>query len=376
MTYPSEVPPEPDSYRGPGYPLLIALAIKLGGDDKGYNYVLFIQAILSALSVALAIAIARQWLAFSYALAVGVLVAVWPHLVSLQGNVLTETFFGFSLLLGVYLLGGAVSRQGLYLYALAGLAFAYAALINPAILLFPPLAAAAIAFFRRKYLVIFLCCSLSLPVAWSVRSAMLESGKSTSGRLVENILAGSEPDFNYDYSANTQASRERVWAKMEQYEGDIMGALGSLVDQFSDSPAYYASWYLLQKPVRFWQWNILGDPDIYVYPVIASPFQTHTLYRVIISICSSLNLILMAAAFGFVLVFAVRGFRRRFQEQDVPLLLVTLLFVYATLLHSVLVPDPRYSTPFRPFEILIALTLVSIIHGRVQASRPRGADPC
>ena len=353
----------------PGYPLLVALAIQLGGDENGYKYVLLIQALLGALSVALTIAIARQWLSFAYSLTAGILVAVWPHLVAMSGFVLTETFFGFSLVLGVYLLTCAIRRKRAGYYIAAGLVFAYSTLINPSILLFTPIATVALYPFQRKHLVIFLCCSLGPPAAWSIYSTTLDADKSSSSRLVENILAGSEPNFSYDYSPETVASRARITTEMARYQDDVQGALGMVVGRFAEDPALYASWYFLQKPAQFWQWAILGDSDIYVYPVLTSPFHTQPFYRVIISLCSSINTLLMAAALAFVLVLSAKLARRRFRARDLPLLIVSLVFVYATLLHSVLTPDPRYATPFRPFEILLALTLLSMAHSYVRESR-------
>ena len=366
MAIPDSVAPSPDSYRSPGYPLLVALSIQLGGDEKGYHYLLLLQALLGALSVGLTIAIARQWLSFTYAIIAGLTAAIWPHLVTLSGYVLTETFFGFTLLLGSYLLIIARRNQRTYQYVLSGLVFAYSALINPAILLFPVVIAAVLFFSQRKFVVIFLLCALSFPVAWAARSAMLDSAKTSSGRLLENILAGTEPDFDYNFSPAALVAKSRVSAGVKQYRNDFPAALGMIVDRFTENPAFYANWYFVQKPLRFWQWSILGDGDIYVYPVFVSPFQTNAFFRAIVSLCYSLNIFLMAAAFCFVLVFSVKSFRHGLRDQDMPVVFITLLFVYATVLHSVLTPDPRYATPFRAFEILLALSLLAAIQEYIQ----------
>lgn len=373
MAHPGEDAPAPDSYRGPGYPLLVALAIFLGGDEKGYAYILIIQAILGALSAGLMIAIARQWLPFSYSLAAGVLVAIWPHLVSLAGNVLTESSLGFFLLLSVYLVTRAVHSGRLHYYILAGLAFAYTTLINPAMLLLPVAITVLLALFRKQYLLVFLCLSLSLPVAWSIRGAMLESGRSTSGRLVENILAGAEPGFSYDFSPATLEARSRVMPAIAEYKDDIWGALGAVADRVTSDPAYYLNWYVLQKPAQLWQWKILGDDDIYVYPVIVTPFHIQPAYRFIISFCSSINIILMVAAFTFMLLLIARSLSRGLRAEDLPLLVVTLVFLYANVLYSVLLPDPRYATPFRPFEIVLAVSLLFMCHRFVQEHRQEQA---
>lgn len=50
---PSSNTPSPDSFRSPGYPLLIALSFLLGGDNGFYPIVIYTQIILSVLLVPL-----------------------------------------------------------------------------------------------------------------------------------------------------------------------------------------------------------------------------------------------------------------------------------------------------------------------------------
>src|SRR5690606_7301559 len=132
-------------------------------------------------------------------------------------------------------------------------------------------------------------------------------------------------------------------------------------------------------PVRFWQWSIEhGDGDIYVYPVITSPFQTRTFFRAIASVCLNLNVWLMLSASCLVVVAAVKAACGRVHELGAPLVLVTLLFLYATALHTLLTPDPRYATPYRPFAILLALSFVALLHelwrDRNTVNRPTTGD--
>jgi 4-amino-4-deoxy-L-arabinose transferase-like glycosyltransferase len=362
MDYPGEAIPSPDSYRGPGFPLLIASSLVLGGEGF-YSHLMFTQAVLGALSVALTIALARIWLTPAYSIATGLLVAIWPHLIVMSGYVLTETLFGFTLMLGTYLLCSAKKNEKPYRYVLAGLVFAFSALVNPAILLFPVLVCAGLFFTTRKSAVIFLLCSLLLPTAWSIRGSMLETGRTTGGRLMENVLAGMEPDFDYGDSAQAKAAKTRIFAGLKSSRENSLGELNNIVDRLVQEPAFYAKWYLVDKPQQFWQWSIVhGRGDIYVYPVVFSTYQTNSFYRAMASLCVGLNLPLMFAAFGFVLVFSTRAARGKLQDDDIPLAIVTVLFVYATVLHSILTPEPRYAIPFRPFEMLLAVSMVALAH--------------
>lgn len=374
LSPPERTPPLPDSYRGPGYPLLVAASMLMGGDTGWYRYLLLMQAALGALSVALVIATARLWMPWAGAVVAGALVAVWPHMVTLSGYILTETFFGFSLVLGIYLLCSAARKRRPYQYALAGLTFGYAALINPVILFFPVLAGLVLFSAQRKHALLFLVCALSIPLAWSLRGFTIDAAHkaSSSERLMENILIGMEPDFDSYYLGDPagHAAKNRLMEGMAKYRQDPAAELGAVFSRLSEKPAFYAQWYLLQKPVRFWQWSIgQGAGDIYVYPVLSSPFETHALYRGIASVCHGLNLLLMLAAFGLVIVVTLKAVRGGLKEHDMPLVFVTLLFVYATLLHSVLAPDARYATPFRPMEIMLALSLLALGQQKWKESR-------
>jgi 4-amino-4-deoxy-L-arabinose transferase-like glycosyltransferase len=367
---PGEAPPQPDSYRGPGYPLLVAAAMLWSGvEGNWFHALLVMQAVLGTLTVALTILIARRWLPDSYAIAAGLVVAIWPHTVTMSGYILTETFFGFTLVLATYLLCRAESGRRALWYALAGLVFSYAALINPSILLFPVLLAAFFVLTQRKYAVVFLLCALIVPLLWSARGALLESGRDSSGRLVENVLAGMEPQFDYVDTPAANEARSRYQARMESYQQAPLDALHAIAGELAAQPGYYLKWYLWQKPQRLWQWSMLGDGDIYVYPVNRSPFFTNPFYRVIASICHSLNTWLLVAAVGAVLLVAATGERQNPLRKSFPFVIVVLLFMYATALHMALTPDPRYATAYRPFEIMLAVSLVALLHQRWREKR-------
>jgi 4-amino-4-deoxy-L-arabinose transferase-like glycosyltransferase len=378
MAAPGTPNPQPDSYRGPGYPALIASAILLGGEDHWYFPLLIMQAVLGALSVLLAMLIVRRWLPWGYTLLVGGLVAVWPHLVTLTGYVLTETFFGFSMLLAIWLLCRAQDRQRAYLYVLAGLVFGVSALINPVILVFPLLAAAVLFFSNRRLASIFLVCALLLPVAWSIRGMTLdvERKASSSGRLMENVLIGLEPDFDSYYHQDPRGweANQRVQAALALYRRDPPAAYAAIGQRLASDPGFYLKWYVLEKPLRFWSWSIgQGAGDIYVYPTTMSPFETKPLYRIVAAVCHGMNTVLMLLAFAATVLLLAKAMKRRLGREDLPLAWVTLLFVYATAIHSALAPDVRYSTPFRPTEIILAVTCLAMLQQEIRSARVRTA---
>jgi len=363
MAKPDVANPSPDSYRSPGYPVMVAFAMWLAGDQPWQHRLFYMQAVLGALSVALTIAIARRWLPFAYAITAGLLVAVWPHMVTLSSNILTETLFGFTLLLSIYLLCKAQSSRQRIWYALAGFSFAAAALTNPAILPFPVLIGAYLLFLKRKYALLFIACTLLFPLAWGARGLMLDADRSASGRLLENVLVGMDPDFSYLDTSEAVKARLRFHEEFARFQQDPLGGTKMILDRFADKPGFYAKWYFLQKPAQLWQWSIIqGVGDIYVYPVMFPAFKIQPFFRLIASICYSLNVWLFAAAICSALVLATRVVRGSLQDKDATQVLVALVFVYATALYMILAPDPRYAAPFRPFEILMAVSFVALAH--------------
>lgn len=73
-----------DSFRDPGYPAFLALGMGLFGEfDAWYPAVLLAQGLLGALTVVLLMLAARGWLADRWLVGAGVLMAVWPHSITI-----------------------------------------------------------------------------------------------------------------------------------------------------------------------------------------------------------------------------------------------------------------------------------------------------
>src|SRR5262249_18106829 len=161
----------PDSYRAPGYPGMIALLIWLGGDlERVYYAILAIQCILGAGTVALSILLSMRFVQKGYAYAVGMLIAVWPHLVTLGGYVLTETTFGFLVVLSIYFIAEALEKPGLGRIVSAALTLAMAALVNQVLLGLTVLFVAWFCLVKPwRSALLFALLSLGPPALWALR---------------------------------------------------------------------------------------------------------------------------------------------------------------------------------------------------------------
>ena len=150
-------------------------AIRMGGEDTGwYAITLQLQALLGAATVAMGMALGRRWLSRGATLAAGLLMAVWPHNIAATGAVLSEVLFGFLLVLALWLAVESMRYRTKIRAAAPGLIFGAAALVNPVVLLFPPLAALMFARSgRRRQAVLLVLLPLAIAGAWGLRNLSL-----------------------------------------------------------------------------------------------------------------------------------------------------------------------------------------------------------
>ncbi len=380
-TLPSDGPIIPDSYRGPGYPAMLAVAIRLAGNAGLYlraaghgrmalvaepatwiAYTYVAQAILGALTVLLAIAVARFWLGRSPSLCVGVLTALWPHLISFTGVLLSETLFGFVLLLAVWLLLRAQRRNSVWLAAGSGLTFAAAYLVNPLIALFPLVAGGALLFRRQAQLaVVLVAIYLIGPSGWALRNAAIPRPAASYERAAQNFVQGSWPIYldalNARFSNPIADAVYRSEADEEQaFLAKPSTGLRLMADRMKQRPGYYLTWYLLKKPFSLWDWGVhVGSGDIYFLVTPVSPFTHVPALKWMKAAFEMFNPLFFALALLATLVIALR-FLRRSSKAGFAEGIIALLLLYLTAIHTVLQAEPRYSVPYRPEELLMAVT--------------------
>lgn len=385
----------PDSYRDPGYPFFLALLIKaFGTGDAWYASVLLFQALLGALTVTLTTQLGKLWLPSRWALAAGLLMAIWPHSLSINGYLLSETLFGFLCALGIWLAATACRRESSYWSLAAGVALGAAALTNAVLLPFGLLLAAFLAWRRlagRSLCIALAAGALLLPGAWAIRNSQLPasaSGESSRSRALQNFAQGASPDFHKAYRASFFGNaQEKIDAGLVLHAVEDQSTLlanspvtgaQAFMRQLARQPLRYALWYLIEKPHEFWDWDIvIGQGDIYVYPTVNSPFKTQRPWMIVEVVCRALNLLLMllAAACVLLLLFRPSLFLRpelsSTNRSSSPALLIPVacLLTFVTIIYCLLQEEPRYSIPFRSSEILMAFTAVLVASGSWQRRR-------
>lgn len=370
--------PIPDNYRDPGYPLFLATLLKASPSlDVWYKATLTAQVLLGSLTILFTMLIANYWLPKKLVLIVGLFTAIWPHSVIFSGYLLTETLVGFLCTLSFWLLAHSYKSNNNFLLTLSGIILGSAALTN-AILLPLGLILGFLGLLMmpqsRKFWVIFAISFLVLPSTWALRNTQLpeNTGNSSSYRAYQNLVQGSWPSYHKAYkgSFTGDITSKKI---MEQIDFEINSLAKSqkegaklVLERLKSAPSFYAYWYIIQKPILLWDWEIgIGQDDIYVYPTVNSPLDNNPLLRAITSIMHGFTYVLIALGFICILVSMYKIniiFNGQRGNKQIALFSCLIMVIYITGIYTLFQSDPRYSIPFKSFGFLLAITAAHYIY--------------
>lgn len=370
---PQTTAPIADAYRSPGYPWLLALCMRLRPQGDGwYVLALQVQVILGTATVWLTTLLARRWLSQGWAIAAGLLLAVWPHHVAATGALLSEVVFGFTLMAGLYCLARTMNGGHRASLALAALLFGYAYLVNPLIALFPPVI--ALLLWREKghrAALLFTGIFLVPLLAWGWRTAQLDgngaSEQHRTSRAITNFVQGSWPQYHGAWKAQQFGDpvgmeiSEEINNEVRLLHAKPQAGVLTMATRLANNPAYYAAWYLWQKPLLLWDWEIrIGPGGVYVLGVENSPLETHPLLRGCSAILRFANPLLSLLALGGMLAVLAGGLRRK-SWAPAAALATGGLALYLIAIHTVFQAEPRYANAYRGIEILLIMTVLKLL---------------
>lgn len=360
--------PVPDSYRSPGYPLLIAAVMKMLPPNRWHKTVLYIHVIASTLTVILTFYIGCFFMPKWASLLAAALTAFSPHLISLTFYMLTETLFAFMLCAAFLAFFSAMRTGKTWLYILSALLFGYSYLVNEVIVFFPLTAAVLLCIKKwnaagedRKSLmkqgILFTLLFLVFPVTWTMRNTVSipEEGKTGKSRALATLTHGTYPGFVFKTEKNKYyAYREDP--EQPAYHESLSNFIRIFLKRFLRRPFRYMSWYLFEKPFYLWSWNILqGQGDVYIYRVSQSVYT--------VSACAALTKHIMRFLHPFIVMIALIGMflfirdvirKKQKCESNTPCYLFAAL-VYCTGIYTLFACWPRYSIPFRPALYICAV---------------------
>jgi 4-amino-4-deoxy-L-arabinose transferase-like glycosyltransferase len=355
--------PKPDGQVTPGYPLFLAAILKMSGVfEHAYKNILFIQAVMGGLTAVMVFGIGLIFLRFSLATTAAILTSISPHLVTAGSYLLTEVLFTFLMVAGLLVIAVAFRNPKTVLFLLASFIMGLAALVRPALLLFPIALIPLVVLYWKppKGWLIALVLVLGLSMAWGPwliwKHKNVAPNPELPGLGLSAFVFGTYPDLTYkDPRLKAFPYKEDPdYARMVQ---DSDFAMKTFLEKVSREPFVYLRWYLCGKPTMFWSWSTLvGYGDVYIYPIRTSLYETSFIADTTRQGMRILHPILIVMAFGgLVISLANLRFGEETKHSQLVGLMLFSLMLYFTLAHSLLAPLPRYSIPLRPILYLCAL---------------------
>jgi 4-amino-4-deoxy-L-arabinose transferase-like glycosyltransferase len=354
---------EPDAYRPPGLPLLIAAVTdQIANARHVIERVQSTNVALGVATVALIFLAAAAVLPLPAAIIVGLLVACSPHLVSFTTYVLTETPAAFlvALLLAIAAIGVPSQRATRAMFFLGlGAIVGCLSLFRPAFLAFAPLLSLAFPDRRDKWrTLIFGCLGAAIVVApWFIRNALNVPQTDAPSLLATAMLEGSYPGLVYDGNKATFPYGGQFDPIFNETRKSVARTLEVVARKIADDPVAMTRWYLLEKPVFLVQWdNIDGAGDVFIYPVRSTPFNKDMLFKLVHGAFHySHYVVLILAAIGAVTVWLLSETTQVAPSKQPVLRIASLLFAFLYLIHIPFVVATRYSVPVFPAIYLLAV---------------------
>jgi hypothetical protein len=347
-------------------------------------HVLRVQAVMGAFVAVLAFLTARLCLSFGWAVLVGALTAINPHLIALDGFLLTESLFTLLLMLGIFILTLAWRSDRVALTLIGGILLAASAEVRavslflifflaPAFLLVrgrPPLSintrwARHLMAIALCFLVVFLLHREFVKLTVTHETGVLAKITDTvSVQPVREVprkyvviqspwtylkTAVHPPKWFVDRSSHVHSiNRDPNWKVKTEVE-------------FSEDYMAYIKWILVGKIVVSWHFDNTYNGDVYIYPMVRRGFDenailyfTHAFMR-----AAHWPLFLMSIAAPVLLFVLWR--RGALPARALPILIPALAFIYFLAVLWLLSWLPRYTIPVRPISYILAAYTLSLI---------------
>ena len=358
---------KPDGYRWPGLPLLIAALMRQWPDHALILHEMqwFNVAAGFAAIVLIGFASATALPAWT-ALVATALTAFSPHLISFTVYMLTET--PTTLLVALMLALCAVAqncapRRRWLAFLVLGVTLGALSLVRPQFAVFAPfLAMAAPAGERLRCLGLVALGLAAMLAPWLVRNALFVEPGSAPSDLGMTMLFGAYPGYmlNGDPTTFPYAAMQDPAAVAAM--SSLSDSLALIGKRIAADPFGSAYWYFLGKPQYLWQFsNIDGVGDVFIYPVVRTPFQDNGVFMATHDLMQALQWpIVILGALGALLAWAPRTAALLPDRGRFVLRAAVLLPVFMTVATIPLNAPGRFAVPVYPTLFIAAATTLAV----------------
>jgi len=352
----------PDALRTPGYPIFLLPFVSSFPSHHIIRMVTFFQAVISTLAILIAFIGFRRMMPERYCIAVCGLMALSPHLIIANVYLLTETVFGFIVILLVWNITKFFRAPSMMHLFVAGIVMGIGILIRSSIQFFPFF---LIPFWVLHYgklkglrffaITVFGIALILTP--WYVRN-IINLGIITDDTLkISWVQHGMYPNFMYKNMPESYGYPYKYDPKTKEITRSPETILREIYRCFKDEPVAHIKWFFYQKIIAFWSWdNVQGQGDAFFYSVGSFPYfyrpafiATHTFMYFL-----HWPLIILCYMGCFLIWFPSSNIGIP-DDSIKTARFVSYLLLYYTLIHMIGAPWPRYSVPLRPFAYGMAV---------------------
>jgi 4-amino-4-deoxy-L-arabinose transferase-like glycosyltransferase len=365
--------PMPDALRAPGYPFFLRMFMGDSLTDNTLFGIELAQAVLSTLSILLAYFAFAALLKPPLALLVALFTAISPHLVTANVFLLSESLSCFLLLLFLWMLSRWRSQTTNLLMLSTGLIFALATLTRPwtqyFIIFLVPLIALAAPLQKPKRAALIMAIGFIVPLAlWSLRNLLTLGVFGDNTLTINTLYHGLYPGMMYENNPETLGYPYRFDPRAAEIGTSIASVLTEIIRRFREFPLDYLQWYLFGKPVMLFSWNIYeGMGDVFIYPVLRTPYAGLGLFKATHWIMQTLHYVLVGLAGIACMAAWLPGVGRDLSADERFFARCTAaLFIYFVLVHCLGAPFARYSIPMQPVIYGLAMFGLETLWNRLK----------
>jgi 4-amino-4-deoxy-L-arabinose transferase-like glycosyltransferase len=348
--------PVPDAFRNPGYSLFLLPFVEFPPTPAMIRHIVVTQAVISTFTILLAFGFLRAFLSRPWALAASIMVAISPHLIVFDIYMLTESLFTFFMVLVAYLMKRLVTNRTGGWAIITGIGLGCALLIRPTLMYFIFfLILAFFILFKRTQalrLLTFLVIGFSITYGpWIVRNLVTLNAVSDSSLAAVTVQVGMYPGAMYRSIPESCGAPQKFDPDFDSNRS-MSSVLKLILKRFENEPVRHIRWYFISKPLTFFSWKtmLLGNNDIFVYPVLTSPYHHDRMFRFTYQVMHALHWPVIICALSAAILVWFPSANKVFSDEAIIIpRFCSLLLMYFVLVHIAVTPTPRYSVPLRPF---------------------------
>jgi hypothetical protein len=211
----------------------------------------------------------------------------------------------------------------------------------------------------------------ALPATWEARQRIVV-GKPVESYLARGLAEGIYPGLVYGSSAPGYAMMADP--AFPEFSHSVYSTIVEAWRRARADPWPHLRWYLVDRWLTLWKFHMIHSPPIHIYPVrhglfrpaFINPAGTDEPLAPLYWLFRTLYWIVVP----FVLAGAFLALRARHAPATPGRRAVELHYVILTchvVLHSIVIPEPRFMLPMRPVLFLLALAMAAVLFGRVAA---------